>query len=117
MIVGHSHMQFANQTKNVKALPVKTAHPCLMKYHNFPITEHFNGSDPVLINPGSIGQSRDEIEAPGYAILRQTKNNKREITWYRYHYDYDAYTTFLKKHNAPEKILSKEFWKYSESSL
>ena len=116
MVVGHSHMQFANQSRYVKSLPIKTAHPCLMKYHNFPVSENFNGIDPVLINPGSIGQSRDEVEAPGYSVLTLSKNNNREITWYRYYYDYDEYTSYLRKHNAPEKIISKEFWKYSENT-
>jgi len=87
-----------------------------MKYHNFPVFENFNGQDPVLINPGSIGQSRDEVEAPGYAVLTLSKKNNREITWHRYRYAYEEYAEYMHRHNAPEKIIDQKFWKYSENN-
>lgn len=110
MVVGHSHMQFAHQSRSIHEQPIKTAHPCLMKYELFPIRKTFDKRYPLLINPGSIGQSRDEIDAPGYAIIKFQGTSKRIITWYRYKYDFEAFVNKMKMKKAPAEIYDREFW-------
>lgn len=110
MVIGHTHMQFAHQSRHIAEQPIKTAHPCLMKYGLFPIRKTFEKSYPLLINPGSIGQSRDEIEAPGYATIKFQGKNKRIVTWYRYMYDFNEFTTKMRSKNAPQEIFDREFW-------
>ena len=110
MVVGHTHMQFAHQSKNSSLVPEKTAHPCLMKYELFPIRKTFTRSYPLLINPGSVGQSRDEIDAPGYATIRFQGKYKRIVTWYRYTYDFESFVNKMKGKHAPEEIFDRSFW-------
>jgi predicted phosphodiesterase len=109
MVIGHTHMQFAHQSRSPLEPPIKSAHPCLMNYDLFPIRKTFTESYPLLINPGSIGQSRDEIEAPGYATVK-FQGKKRIVTWFRYKYDFEAFVNKMKSKNAPEEIFNKEFW-------
>ncbi len=110
LVVGHTHMQFAHQSRSVVEQPIKTAHPCLMKYELFPIRKTFTRSYPLLINPGSIGQSRDEIEAPGYATIKFIGKQKRIVTWHRFKYDIEEFFNKMKRKNAPIEIFDKEFW-------
>ncbi len=110
MIVGHSHMQFAHQSKAPALPPEKTAHPCLMKYELFPIRKTFEKSYPILINPGSTGQSRDEIDAPGFATIKFQGSKKRIVTWYRFKYDYSEFEGKMKSKDAPPEIFDREFW-------
>jgi predicted phosphodiesterase len=114
MIIGHSHMQFAHQATSIHYPPIKTAHPCLMKYNLFPISRELEPKIPLIINPGSTSQSRDEIHAPGFAILSFKGKKKRSVTWYRFLYPFDEYNEYLLKRNVPETILSSEFWKFDE---
>ena len=114
IVVGHTHMQFAHQSRSPLEQPIKTAHPCLMKYELFPIRKTFTQSYPLLVNPGSVGQSRDEINAPGYATLTFEGKRKRVVTWYRYKYDYDEFASHMKSKSVPQEILDKEFWNISE---
>ena len=110
MVIGHTHMQFAHQSKDPNQSPYKTAHPCLMNYDLFPIKKTFEKSYPLLINPGSVGQSRDEINAPGYAILTYQGSSKRVVKWVRYKYDFEAYVDRMKSKEAPEEIFDRNFW-------
>lgn len=110
LIVGHSHMQFAHQSKSLYEPPTKTAHPCLMKYNLFPIRKTFEKDHPLLINPGSVGQSRDEIEAPGYATIKFIGKRKRIVTWQRFRYEIDEFIDKMKSKNAPPEIFDKKFW-------
>ena len=64
----------------------------------------------VLINPGSVGQSRDEIDAPGFATITFQGKKKRKVTWYRYKYDFDEFLNKMKSKNAPPEIFEREFW-------
>ena len=111
LVVGHTHMQFAHQSRTALEPPIKTAHPCLMKYELFPIRKTFDKSYPLLINPGSAGQSRDEIEAPGYATIKFQGKRKRVVTWHRFKYDFDEFLNKMKSKGAPPEIFNKDFWK------
>lgn len=111
MVIGHSHMQFAHQSRNIHEPPFKAAHPCLMKYELFPIRKTFEKNYPLLINPGSTGQSRDEIEAPGYAIIKFQGSKKRIVTWYRFKYDFDEFVNKMKSKNAPPEAFDRSFWR------
>lgn len=111
MLIGHSHMQFAHQSKDVNRPPIKSSHPCLMKYDLFPISKTFRLKYPLLINPGSVGQSRDEIDAPGFATLELRGKNKRTVTWYRLIYDFEDFKEQMIKKNVPDEILDRDFWK------
>jgi predicted phosphodiesterase len=110
LVVGHSHMQFAHQARSFNERPIKASHPCIMKFSDFPITEEFLHKAPLLVNPGSIAQSRDEIFAPGFATLT-LKGQKKIVSWYRYKYPYEEYEEYLKKHSAPKNVIDREFWK------
>jgi predicted phosphodiesterase len=110
MVVGHTHMQFAHQSRSVYEPAIKTAHPCLLNYDLFPIKKTFDLPYPLIINPGSVGQSRDEIDAPGYATLTLQGKQKRTVTWYRFKYDFDEFTEEMKRKNAPPEIFDRKFW-------
>jgi predicted phosphodiesterase len=111
LVIGHTHMQFAHQANTFNEPPIKTSHPCIMKYSDFPVTAEFPQKAPLIINPGSIAQSRDEISAPGFATLTIKGRNKKEVSWFRYKYPYENYENYLKKNSAPENIINRDFWK------
>ena len=81
-----------------------------MKYELFPIRKTFEKSYPLLINPGSVGQSRDEVDAPGFATLKFQGSRKRIVTWFRFKYDYEEFEEKMKSKNVPPEILDREFW-------
>ena len=110
MIVGHSHIQFAQQTKKGSIAESKVLYPSLMKFKDFPVSMTVSSKDPLIVNPGSIGQSRDEIQAPGFATITFYGKNKKIITWYRYNYPFQDFLDYLEKANAPKPILEKSFW-------
>ena len=110
MIVGHSHIQFAQQTKKGAIEESKVLYPCLMKFNEFPVSMKITSADPLVINPGSIGQSRDEVHAPGFATITFRGKKTKIITWYRYTYPFQDFLDYLEKVNAPKSILGKSFW-------
>lgn len=116
MTVGHTHQQFAYQTKGLGIPPLKVAYPCVMNYSDFPVTQSFEENAPILVNSGSVGQSRDNVKAPGFAILiiAGNKKKKRTITWYRYKYSFAEYQEALLKIDPPKMILTHKFWHISD---
>jgi predicted phosphodiesterase len=114
-IIGHTHVQFAHQSYNISSPPLNTFHPFLLRYkEDFPASSTFLGKVPVIINPGSVGQSRDKIKAPGFAVLSIYGEKMRVVTWYRFKYPFEEYEAYLHKKNTPPEIISKNFWNYSD---
>ncbi|OLS21351.1 MAG: hypothetical protein HeimC3_35960 [Candidatus Heimdallarchaeota archaeon LC_3] len=111
LVIGHSHMQFAHQANSFNEPAIKMSHPCIMKYEDFPVITEFPHKAPLLINPGSIAQSRDEILAPGFATFTRKGKRKKIVSWYRYRYSYEEYEEYLKKNKAPENVIDRNFWK------
>ncbi|MFW9993367.1 MAG: metallophosphoesterase family protein [Candidatus Odinarchaeota archaeon] len=111
LVVGHTHMQHAQQTFHGTAANASLIYPCLMNFDDFPVSKVFQGPSPLIVNPGSAGLSRDNIQAPGICTISFTGKKRKKVTWLRFTYDFDEYQDLLIKRGAPRKVLEIDFWR------
>ncbi len=74
-LVGHSHIPFLYTYENEEELAVR---------HPVPLGEEIQLPERALLNPGSVGQPRDNDPRASYAMF-----DPEERTWIHYRVDYD----------------------------
>jgi predicted phosphodiesterase len=62
------------------------------------------GDRVALINPGSVGQPRDEDPRASYLVLDQ---ERRSVTWHRVEYDIDAVATAMRGAGLPDRLAER----------
>lgn len=62
------------------------------------------GDRAALINPGSVGQPRDDDPRSSYLVLDQ---ERRSVAWHRVEYDIDAVATAMRAGGLPERLAER----------
>lgn len=62
--------------------------------------------EPLVLNPGSVGQPRDGDPRAGYVRIEETPESLN-IHWKRVNYDVESVQEKIRRHELPEKLASR----------
>lgn len=95
--IGHSHIPFiikVNSRLTGKSSDFAPLQP-------YPDTEYELGENPVILNPGSVGQPRNKDQRSSYMIL---DTSRRSVTFYRVKYEVEKTVRELQEKGYPVEL-------------
>lgn len=104
---GHTHVQggFAYNVKDGRTRPLTPAYPNEDRIAAFKLP--LQAGERYLINPGSVGQPRDNDPRAAFALYESDGRRDASVTFYRAPYDISQAQGRILAANLPERLASR----------